>query len=263
MNYKDIIRKITDKIISQLQEGIIPWRKSWKIGVPLNYITQKPYNGINFLNLITEEYPSPYYLTYLQCQQKQGRIKSGEKGHLIVYWSVKEIIDEEENIKEVPIIKYSYVFNLSQTTLYTENTEGLIKTCEEIIENIKDEIDIRHNLRGCYYDSIRDVISIPPIENFESKEEYYSSLFHEIIHWTGHKERLNRLEKDYAFEELIAEIGSAYLCGIAHISNKTIENQSAYINGWLKQIKQEPRVLLKAAAEANKAINYILKQKEE
>jgi len=262
MHIQDIIKKITDKILTHLNNGSLPWRKSWKSGIPINFITHRPYNGINFLSLLTNDYPSPYYLTFLQCQQRGGRINTGEKGHLIVYWSIKEILDEEENLRQVPIIRYSYVFNLSQTTLYEDKTTSLkINTCEEIIR--KASPVIKHNISQCYYNPKEDIISLPTIENFESKEEYYASLFHELIHWTGHQSRLNRKKTDYAYEELIAEIGAAYLCGITQISNQTLANQSAYIEGWIKRIKNEPKVLLKAAAEAHKAVNYILNKQEE
>lgn len=263
MNHKEIYTHITEEILQKLKEGIIPWRKSWKSGVPLNYITKKPYRGINFLSLITKDYPSPYYLTFLQCNEKEGRVHKGERGHLIVYWSIKEILDEEENKKSIPIIRYSYVFNLAQTSLYEDKSEELkLIDCEEILSKIKDRLTIKHNISQCYYNKREDIISIPRIESFESREEYYSSLFHELIHWTGHKDRLNR-NYEYAFEELIAELGSAYLCGITGISNQTIDNQVSYIKEWMRVIESNNKSLLKAAAEAQRAINYITNQNQE
>jgi antirestriction protein ArdC len=262
MNYQNIIAEITKKITKELEKGIVPWKKSWKEGIPANLITKKYYTGINFLTLITNEYPSQYYLTYLQCKEKNGRIKNGEKGHIIVYYSIKEITNQDNEIIEIPVIRYSYVFNISQTNLYEDKTEELkLIECENIIKQIK-EIRITNNTISCYYNKRDDYISIPTIEKFESKEEYYSTLFHEIIHWTGHKERLNR-KGEYAYEELIAEIGSAYLCGITGISNQTIDNQTSYINSWLKMINDNPKILIKASAEAQKAINYIINQNKE
>jgi antirestriction protein ArdC len=266
MNRRELYERLTSQIISDLKKGIIPWRKTWKVELPANYLTKKPYQGINFLNLLRCEYPTPYYLTYLQCKERGGYVKKGESGHLIIYWSIKEI-EEGDEVCEVPIVRYSYVFNLAQTSLYKgEREEMELRSCREIVDRMPNPPEIRYNTSRCYYNPAEDVVSMVPRENFINVEEYYSALYHELIHSTAHASRLNRgFKEDYAYEELIAEIGSVYLSGLSGIMPRTLKNQVSYIGTWLKMIEGNPKVLLRAAAEAQKAVNYITqtKSKEE
>lgn len=267
MNRPDFLGSITDQIIEKLNNGVLPWRKSWKSGVPSNFISKHPYNGINFLTLLLNDLPSPYYLTFLQCKEKGGMIKKGAKGYPVIYWKINEYCtinaetDEMIN-KTYPFIRFSYVFNLSETNLYNENEAPKIEECESIIAGMKIKPVIKHNISKCYYNPVEDYISIPRIEDFESREEYYSSLFHEIIHWTGHPSRLNRSTgrygtKEYAYEELIAEIGSAYLCSLCGIANKIIDNQTSYIQGWIRLMKENPRIIMEASKEAGRAVEIV------
>lgn len=263
MNRKEIYQHITDKIIEQLKKGTIPWRKPWRQGLPSNYITRRPYNGINRLSLLCNDYPSPYYLTYLQIKQLGGRILKDEKGHLIVFWKVINITNEEdEHVDEFPLLRYTYVFNLSQTNLYKpdENELATILECERLLSNVQPVPDIRHNTSECFYDKRNDYISIPPMSQFTSREEYYSSLYHELIHWTGHISRLNRQRLDYAMEELVAEIGSSYLCAITGISPAVIHNQTAYIEYWLKMTQSRELNLITASKLSQSAINLLIRQ---
>lgn len=163
----------------------------------------------------------------------------------------------------MPFIRYSHVFNLSQTSLYSEERQEAIPSAEELLAQMKNLPPIRTNYRRCAYDPIEDYISLPVMSAFENKEEYYSSLFHEIIHSTGHSSRLNRLSiKDsrsaYSEEELIAELGSAYLCGMCGIDNSVLSNQAAYLQGWLSKFRDEPAVLVKATITAQKVVDYLL-----
>jgi antirestriction protein ArdC len=125
---------------------------------------------------------------------------------------------------------------------------------------------VRHNISRCYYAPAEDYISLPGIEDFDLPEEYYSSLFHELIHWTGHPRRLNRFQSidesdSYSFEELVAEIGSAYLCGLACVSPKILDNQAAYINGWLHKLSDDKDFFIKAAMKSQEAVNFIIQKK--
>lgn len=268
MNRVDFLSSITNTIITKLEEGVLPWRKSWKTGIPSNFISRHPYNGINFLTLMMNELPSPYYLTFLQCKEKGGLVNKGEKGFPVIYWSIKDYssVDQESNevkIKTYPLIRFSYVFNLIQTSLFTEAEAPKIEECESIIEKLKEKPVIKQNPSRCYYSPQEDYISLPRINDFDSKEEYYSSLFHELIHWTGHPSRLNRTSgrfgtKEYAYEELIAEIGSAYLCSLCGISNKIIDNQTSYIQGWISLIKSEPRIIMEASKKAGRAVELFM-----
>lgn len=263
MNRKEIYQHITDKIIEQLKKGTIPWRKPWRQGLPSNYITRKPYNGINRLSLLCNDYPSPYYLTYLQIKQLGGQVLKNQKGHLIVFWKVIDITDEEDqHVDEFPLLRYTYVFNLTQTNLYKpeENEPLKILECEQLLNNIRPEPVIRYNTSECFYDKRNDYISIPPMSQFTSREEYYSSLFHELVHWTGHQSRLNRQNLDYATEELVAELGASYLCAIAGISQAVINNQTAYINDWLRLILFNNQRLLNTSRFAQESVDLIIRQ---
>ncbi len=275
-NKADIFASITQKIKDKLEQGTIPWQRSWTVGIPRNLVSKKAYNGINFLSLCLQEYPSPYYLTYLQCQQKAGTISKGAKGLLVVYWQIKEYATagketDELDVKRFPLIRYSYVFNLSDTSLYKDSIDEQNKVVafEEILNNMKEPPVIRYNIARCYYNANDDYISLPQINDFNCPQEYYSSLAHELIHWTGSASRLNRLQStsfgsdEYSLEELIAEIGSAYLCAMAGIAPKVIDNQAAYINGWLRQLKNQENLFIEAATNAQKAVNYLIQVLQE
>ncbi len=257
MNRADIYNHITEKIIAKINEGTLPWRKSWKSGLPMNFITKQPYKGINFLSLLTNDYPSQYYITFLQCKNCKGVVNSGTKGDLVVYWTVNDVAVSEEEIKRVPFIRYSYAFNLSQTSLFADTSDELkIVPCEELIASLPIRPTIKHNISRCYYSQVEDYISIPMINDFDSREEYYSALFHELIHWTAHPARLNR-QLDVAEEELVAEIGSAYLCGLCGISNSVLENQSSYVKGWLSKIGIDPSIIVRASISAQHSLKYL------
>ena len=270
MNKNEFLNEITMSMIDKLSTGTLPWRRSWKTGIPANFISKRSYNGINFLSLILKDYPSPYYLTYLQCKERSGTINKGSSGSPVIYWEVKEFpsTNEEEKQKRVPIVRLSYVFNLSQTSLYKENIPAKLLSCEELIAQMPVKPIIKHNIRGCYYSPVKDYISIPKIEDFETKEEYYSALFHEMIHWTSHPTRLNRNasgrygDNEYAYEELVAELGSAYLCSLCGISNVTFNNHASYIDGWLRLMKSDTNILLKASTDAGKAIRMLTNNNE-
>lgn len=259
MNRKEIFKRITDLIIDQLKRGTIPWRKPWRQGLPSNYITKQPYNGINRLMLLTNDYPSAYYLTYLQVKSLNGQIHKGEKGHLIVFWKIITLKEDDEHT-EFPLLRYSYVFNLAQTTLYNpeiQNNNNTLIDCERLIHQIRPTPIIRNNISQCFYDKAKDYISIPPISEFSSSEEYYSSLFHELIHWTGHRSRLNRQGPDYATEELVAEIGSSFLCALTGIERNVLDNQAAYIDFWIKQVSDNQGIIFKASHLAQQAADFL------
>lgn len=269
MNKSEIFDKITTQLKAKLEKGTLPWRRSWKLGIPVNFITRRPYNGINFLSLSLNDYPSPYYLTFLQCKGKEGSIAKGAKGSLVIYWKIRELIDNakdeaRDKIRLVPFTCHSYVFNLSETSLYKgSDFVNEITTCEDIMEGMTLKPVVRHNISKCYYAPEEDYISLPKIEDFDSPEEYYSSFFHELIHWTGHPGRLNRFQNidesdSYSFEELVAEIGSAYLCGLACVSPKILDNQAGYINSWLHKLNDDKNFFIKASMKSQEAVNYIL-----
>lgn len=274
MKRSELFSKVIEQIKQNLSKGTIPWRRPWRIGVPMNFITRKPYNGINYLILAMNDFPSPYYLTFLQCKMLNGNIIKGSNGFPIVYWKLYNIYssdepDENSLVKTIPLFRVSYVFNLAQTSLFKDNMTDEHKniTAEEIIRNLNPKPIILHNIQRCYYDFQKDVISIPPVNQFNSPNEYYASLFHELIHWTGHQSRLNRLNardnKDAkAIEEIVAELGSSFLCAWCGIEPKFLDNQSAYIESWLRLLHDKPNAFIKAIHLARQAVDFLVPQAE-
>ena len=271
MNRQEIFDRITNQIKEKLEQGTLPWRRSWKTGIPMNLISKRPYSGINFLSLCTNDFPSPYYLTFLQCKQKGGSINKGEHGSMIIYWAIKDVPGVDESDKEpkrYPLLRLSRAFNITQTSFNNSHSETqVIIPCQELLTGLFVQPVIKHNIRACYYSPVEDYISIPLIQDFDTADEYYSSLFHEIIHWTGHPSRLSRLcalkdESGHATEELVAELGAVYLCGLCGIDPAVIDNQASYIESWLTQINAEPLHLIHASLQAQKAVNYLLQSKD-
>lgn len=270
LSRNEIYSEITRKLKEELAQGKLPWRRSWKIGIPSNIKSKRNYNGINFLNLSLNEYPSPYYLTYLQCKELGGYVNRGEKGSWIIYWDIKELPEtqKQSELRSVPFIRRSIVFNLAQTSLF-EGDQGVIPQivdCKHILESMINKPDIKHNTMRAFYSPSEDYISLPPLNSFDSEEEYWSTLWHELVHSTAHKSRLNREinmdEDSYSYEELVAEIGSAYLCGLTGIAPQTIKNQAAYIRGWMKLSESDQFLFMKAALDAQKATNHILSKEK-
>lgn len=224
---------------------------------------------------------SPYFLTYKQAKLCGGNIRKGEKGVPVIYFNVKkkETNQAGDTVKDgYAFMKYYTVFNLDQAENinpdkipFIPESEKLefnpIEQAETIVKGYigKPEIEQKKN-QACYY-PILDKINMPLEEYFHSNEEYYSTLFHEMVHSTGHKKRLNRPEivesnffgsSDYSKEELVAELGAAYLCSKAGIDN-TLENSAAYIQSWLRRLKSKDNIkwIIEAGSKAQKAVNYI------
>jgi len=263
----NITQAITDQIIEALENNVIPWKKPWNTELPKNLLTGNFYRGINLLTLCLSPHASPYYLTFKQLASLGGTVKRGSKGFKVIYWDKVDAEDEDQRM----VVRYYNVFNVEQCLgiperLLPQNNEAFdsIAACEEIIENMPERPEIKE-AGYAFYCLKSDVVGIPPRKNFVSGEEYYSTLFHELVHSTGHPDRLNRkhsqevsnLDAGYSREELIAEIGSSFLCGHARISPKTIDNQTGYISGWLSAINGDKRMVLSAASLAQKAVDYI------
>lgn len=172
--------------------------------------------------------------------------------------------EKSKGAARVPFLKFSYAFNLSQTSLYNQEPhKPTLVSADELISQMQNIPLIKNNYRRCAYNLSDDYISLPVITDFDSTGEYYSALFHEIIHATGHPSRLNRIslhdtKEQYCEEELIAELGSSYLCAMCGISNDVIENQAAYLHGWMSKIDCDPNILIRASAQAKKAVEYLI-----
>ena len=279
---RDVHAIITNRIIEQLEQGIVPWRKPWKeAGLPKNLITQKPYRGINVLLLASLGYDLNFFLTFKQVKSLGGSVRKGEKPCPVVFWKLEEK-EEEGNPEKVKVflLKYHNVFNIAQCVGIPEDKiptlefhqNDCIQVCEEIINSMPLKPRFRHDQQQAYYSPKYDYISIPAIDSFESSELYYGTLFHELIHSTGHQKRLNRKElmemnpfgsKSYSIEELTAEIGSCFLNSYAGIENEDISNNVAYIGEWLKKLQNNKKFIFYASSHAQKATDFVLDIKRE
>jgi len=273
-------QKITDYIINKIEkENLMPWHKPWlskNLGNQKNGVTQHEYTGMNSFLTAISGFKSNEWYTFKQINNLDASIKSGEKGTPIVYFSMiktKEV-DEEGRLSTFPLAKFYYVWNREQTTLpQLETTEekvidfNPIRECETIIENYANKPAITHNEYRAYYRVDTDSINMPKPESFYSNAEYYATLFHELGHSTGHESRLNRKlgnsfgSHDYSKEELVAEFTSAFLCAQAKLDvdyPKLFDNSASYLKSWIKVLKDNPKWLISAASQAQKASNYIL-----
>ena len=274
----DIYAEVTSRIIQQMENGVIPWHKPWiASGKAISHATGKAYSLLNQMLLGR---PGEY-LTFKQCQEAGGRVRKGEKSHMVVFWKWMETEDEETGEKkEVPFLRYYNVFHIDQcediTAKYT--TEAAFPDGAEVLEAAQEivydylgrtGVKLSHTEGDqAFYRPSTDEVVLPIRKQFVSTAEYYSTVFHELTHSTGHPSRLNRLARpsffgteDYSKEELVAEIGAAAL--VNHVGLETsssLRNSAAYIQNWLGVLKGDKRFIVSAAGRAEKAVNLILNQ---
>lgn len=270
----DIYQTITDRMISEMEKGIIPWRKPWMaLGKAISHTTGKPYSLLNQMLLGREG----EYLTFKQVNAEGGYIRKGEKSKFVVFWKFLEETDEETGeVKQVPFLRYYNVFHIDQcegiSAKFTQeltNTASPDEKAEGIISDYvaREGLTLEH-LEGneAYYQPSLDKVVLPLMKQFVEASEYYSTAFHELTHSTGHATRLNRLDntaffgsEDYSKEELVAELGSCALvhhCGLE--TRSSFRNSTAYIQNWLQVLKNDKRFIVSASGKADKAVAYIL-----
>jgi antirestriction protein ArdC len=292
---KDVYQMVTDEVLAMLDKGVAPWRKTWKSGfkAPKNFVTRKEYRSMNWFLLSFKAsdkgYTSNYWLTFKQAKDHGGNVKRGEKGTIVCFWKLNKYMKTDtetgkQTEKTIPFLRYYTVFNLDQTENVTltkpialeklAETEDLndhtpIEACEAIVAGFEGCPTIENSVDGrAYYAPMADEVHVPNINSFETSECYYGVLFHELVHSTGHSSRLDRVSDrsesnaafgsvEYSKEELVAEMGSCFLCAIAGIDVPDIENSVAYIDGWRKRISEDKKLVINAAAKAQKAADYI------
>lgn len=281
----DVYQIVTDRVIELLEAGKVPWHKPWagtEAQAPRNLVTNKPYRGINVWLLSAAGYGSPYWASFKQIKERGGSVRKGEKSSIAVFWKRLIVTDKETDEKKViPFLRYYRVFNVEQT-------EGLdypkpevarpkdfnpIAEAERIIAAMPNKPSITHNEARAYYMPALDRVNMPKKELFDAEPEYYGTLFHELVHSTGHATRLGRKVKEnewsafgsesYSKEELVAEMGASYLNALAGTFHTTAKNSAAYIANWLAALKNDRKMVVHAAAQAQRATDYILGVKHE
>lgn len=286
---RDIYQDVTDRILQLLDEGTAPWRQPIKRrrdqdGFPKSLSTGKPYRGINTLLLAmtgwAEGYDSTYWATFNQIKKEGGRVCKGERSTLVVFWKQAAATDQEtgDEIK-IPVLRHYQVFNAEQCEgVSTPDAEPEpedkqaepfvpIQAAADIVAGYPSPPTIEHGGSSASYSPGFDRIKIAQPARFESSESYYATLFHELAHSTGHQSRLNRDlghrtspfgSPDYSREELVAEMGSAFLCAAAGISPPTIEQSAAYVDGWRRKLSSDKRLVIQAAGQGQRAVDYVL-----
>lgn len=286
-NRPDVYTRITDTIISHLEAGVRPWQRPWNAGHTAGRIVRPlracgtPYRGVNVLSLwlaATEKgYTSPYWLTFNQAKDLGGFVKKGEHGSLVVYAnSVRktEKDDQGETVEhDIFFMKGYTVFNAAQVDglpeqltapvpVPTGRTEDRVGYADAFFRATWAEV--KHGGDRAYYGLLADRVQMPPFVAFKDRESYYATLAHEVVHWTRHPKRLNRDfdqktwgDEGYAREELVAEIGAAFLCADLGLMLTPREDHAAYLASWLTVLKNDKRAIFQASSHAQKAADYL------
>jgi antirestriction protein ArdC len=278
---KSVYEIVTDRIIEQLENNVIPWQKPWA-GITsgsFNRISKKPYSLLNQMLLKFDG----EYASYKQWQDIGGHVRKGAKSEIVVFWKIQPVEEEHEDgtreVKQIPFLRYYNVFHISQVDgvepLPKEELKDIepIEKAESILYDYwtREHIIIEHKTGDdAYYSPSRDLIRLPLFEQFINANEYYSTAFHESVHSTMKESRCNRAEErkdklvafgseDYSKEELVAEIGSANLMNIVGIETSgTFRNSTAYIQNWLSVLRNDTKFIVSASSKAEKAVKYIL-----
>lgn len=284
----DVYKMITDRMLEAIErDGALPWVKPWDTvkGVnQCNGVSGRPYSGINMFLLSMTDFESNYWYSFKQLQEAGGKLKEGARATQVVFWKRLKVTEKDEQTgameaKVIPLLRYYNVFNLDQIEGITPkqftvpNPEAKpIELCENIVQDYVErcglfQLQTKVSDRAFYAPAL-DLVQVPKIEQFKTVEQYYSVLFHELGHSTGHKSRLNRKEivngtmfgdMDYSLEELVAELTAAFVCAEAGISNETTERSSkAYLKNWYEALKGDRKMFVTASARASKSANLIL-----
>jgi antirestriction protein ArdC len=276
---KNLHAAITAKIVARLDAGVIPWRKPWRSygsgNMPRNAITSRSYSGANvvllWIDAEAKGYTTPKWLTCKQATEAGGQVRKGEKGSQITF--LGRLVKEDEKTgreRAIPFLKAYTVFNVDQC----DGLDHVRDDAPKIInpgsrDELADEFmrstgaSIRHRESRAYYASKGDYVNLPMFEAFKGAEEYYSTAFHELMHWTGAEHRLNRTfgkrfgDATYSAEELVAELGSAFLCAEFGFDNSTLDNSAAYIDHWRRFLTEHEKAFVEAASKASRAVEFM------
>ncbi|MFL5241538.1 MAG: ArdC family protein [Gemmataceae bacterium] len=282
----DLYTRVTDTIVAELEQGVRPWLRPWNAEHAAGPITRplraggQPYKGINVLMLwgaaMTQNFASPIWMTFKQAKELNANVRKGSKGSLVVYadriTKMETAADGEEQERDIYFMKEYHVFNVEQIEglpphFYFTSAQPLdaaerIDSADQFFASTG--ADIRHGGNQAYYAPGPDFVQMPPFESFKDAESYCATLSHEMTHWTKHPSRLHRDfgrakfgDEGYAREELVAEIGSAFLCCDLGITPEPRDDHASYLDHWLKVLKEDKRAIFQAAAHAQKAVDFL------
>jgi antirestriction protein ArdC len=289
MTNVEVYERVTKEVLRALEGGTVPWQRPWdpEVGLPRSLSTGKPYRGINTLLLglasSARGYDSPWWGTYHQVQQRGGQVRTGERSTLVLLW--KPIDRRREDPSDGAegqgerghylLARAFNVFNANQCDRLGMGKPSRppvdpIQACEQLVAGyLASGPALIGGIGRAWYSPSRDVVGMPELSSFHSQEEHYSTLFHELTHSTGHVSRLSRDgiveghrwgDEVYSREELVAEMGAAMLCGLAGIEQITLPNSAAYIGSWLGVLRGDPKLVVSAAAAAQRAADLIAGQ---
>jgi len=269
---RNVQQEVTDRILAEMQQGKLPWVQPWSgrgsNAMPRNAITKRAYSGANVVLLWLSPYASQDWITYKQAQELGGNVKKGEKGTHIIYASqVKGKDKETQEDKSFFMLKSYTVFNIEQCEGIDLNAQPVASINQDQRDRGCDAFmastgaDIRHGEGRAYYRQAGDYIMLPPYEMFKSGVGYYETALHELVHWTGAEARCNRQfgkrfgDRAYAAEELVAELGAAFMC--AEFGYDAMTQHAAYIQNWIELLKDDPKAFITAASKASQAVEYL------
>lgn len=276
----DVYAMIQEQILAELDKGVVPWAKPWNAatGQPMSMQTNRPYRGINVFLLgiasMAHGYTSRWWLTYKQAAERGGTVRKGEKGTRVVLWKPVEKRDRATGdvTDKFLVLRYYTVFNLEQCDgiedpdAGSDNGEPVepIQAAEDLWSAWVERPEVKHGGGRAYYSPLLDYIGVPERDSFHTAEGYYATLYHEGIHATAHEKRLHRKDAlgngfgsdPYGREELVAEFGAAMLCAIVGIESN-VQQHAAYIASWRKVIAGDPKLVVQAAAQAQRAADYV------
>lgn len=278
----DVYETVNSRIIECLERGTLPWQSyiasASTVGAPVSVSTGREYRGFNAFSLAIagamRGFTSPFWVTFNQAKERGAKVRKGAKSEAVTFWTKWKPKDSDD--PERMIVRYYRVFNVAEVEglpaeFYPEAAAPVsefeaITAAQRIIDDMPNRPELRHEGRLAFYEPGADRVTLPRPTTFPSAPEYYSTAFHEFVHATGHASRLGRLKpgakfgsQNYTVEELVAEFGAAFLCGCAGISAPVVENQAAYIDGWLRQLRKpdSKRWLVQAAGKAQRAADYV------
>ncbi|MDB4725907.1 zincin-like metallopeptidase domain-containing protein [bacterium] len=270
---RDVYQEVTNTIIAQLEAGTAPWQKSWSGnggGFPQR-VTGQDYRGINVLLLAMQGRSHPTWMTYKQAEALGGQVRKGEKSTAIVFFKPLKIERDNGDVDTIPLIRSYNVFNVEQIDglpakfdlepVDPQNTEDRIEAADAYIKAT--DADISHGGDRAHYRPSTDSIQLPEFDAFDDAVSYYGTAAHELVHWTGDEKRCDRDlkntngTKDYAREELVAELGAAFIMGKLGLENTPRDDHAQYLASWLKVLKEDNRAIFKASTAAQKAVDFL------